>query len=355
MLNKWSFSLVALLSAFSLSLQATNACTEILLNKSKGVVVSGRTLDYDCEMGSKICFKAKGTRMIDACAKYTDLTGTPFSWTAKYSAVLVDGFDEPAYIDGMNTEGLSVGTLWDSDSQPASANRIEAGRHGVSNVTLTEYILENASNIQEARQLISGLTLVISTYKGKPMPVHWVITERSGKSMVMELRNGRPNFFDQSTQVGVMTNSPTYDLQLSNLEASKKAMNADPAYTLPGDYRSTSRFVKSAFLVAHVPEFTAVDDAVVAATQVLHNVETPKGAQGPTGSYTQWIAVRDQTNLRYLLMGVKHSATKVVNLSTANFKELENKRISLDTPAGGDVSALVDRPAQYASTLSHNN
>jgi len=332
-------SLSSLLYLHGVCLPGAKACTEVLLNKSKGLVISGRTLDYDCEMGSKICFKAKGSPVSDPGLRFTRLDGAPLKWTAKYSAVMVDAFDEPAYVDGMNTEGLSVGTLWHSDTQPAKT--VEAGKNGLANVSLVEYILENAKNIDEAKQLVSNLSLVISIYKGSPMALHWIVTERSGKSLVIELKDGRPKFFEEATAVGVLANAPSYDMQLDNLKECQNKWGSD-SYVLPGDYQSKSRFVKSAFLVAHLPEFKTADEGVAAATQILHNVESPRGAQGPKGSYTQWMVVRDQSNLRYVVMGVKHSAPKVIDLRAIDFAQLQGRRLAVESAAAGDVAQSLE-------------
>lgn len=348
MRSKLALGLVLLVVAFSLSLQGSVACTEVLLNRSKGIVISGRTLDYGTEMASRICFKAKGAPVSDPGLKFTQFTTTPLAWTAKYNVVLVDGFNEPAYIDGMNSEGLSVGTLWDIDTEPAC--KVDPGTQGLANVSLVEYILENAKDVQEARELMSHLSVFLASYKGTRMTLHWIVTDKTGKSLVMELRDGHPRFFDQSTQVGVMTNAPSYDKQLAGLRAFEEGGNSP----LPGDYKPTSRFIKSAFLVSHLPEFKNTEDAVVAATQILHNVESPKGAQGPGGSFTQWLVVRDQINLRYILMGVRHPAPKVVDLQTVDFQQLAGKRLAVDDPASGNVATILEklekRPQGAAAT-----
>jgi choloylglycine hydrolase len=351
-MNKnWLHILPALFAASSLffypvvSPPGAIACTEVLLNKSKGLVISGRTLDYDCEMGSQICFRAKGSAVSDPGSRFTRLQGAPLQWTAKYSAVMVDAFNEPAYVDGMNTEGLSVGTLWHSDTEPAKL--VESGKNGLANVSLVEYILENAKNIDEAKQLVSKLSLVISIYKGKPMALHWIVTERSGRSLVIELKDGKPKFFEEATAVEVLANSPSYNMQLDNLKACQSKWDNE-SYVLPGDYQSKSRFVKSAFLVAHLPEFKTADEGVSAATQILHNVESPRGAQGPNGSYTQWMVVRDQSNLKYLVMGVKHSAPKVVDLRAIDFAQLQGRRLAVESTIAGDVAQSLELKSAQA-------
>lgn len=341
-----SIAAVALAVA-GLVLQSADACTEVVLNKTPGLVISGRTLDYNSELGSKICFREKGAKIEDPGVKWTQIKDQPLSWTAKYSAVLVDAFDEQAFVDGMNTEGLTAACLWQADTQlPESTN---PGTTALSNVALVEYIVENAKDVEEAKKLISGLSLYLSTYKGQPMVLHWIINDRSGKSVVVELKDGRPKFFDDVVKVGVMANQPSYDKQLSNLKTQEAEQAKNPsAYTLPGDYQSCSRFVKSAYLVSHLPEITNAEQGVNSAMQILHNVESPKGAQS-TGSYTQWIVVRDQSNLRYWLTSVNHPSPKLVDLKTIDFKTVAGKRVPVDSANAGDVAKMPELTAQQAT------
>jgi choloylglycine hydrolase len=325
------------------------SCTEVLLNKTKGLVVSGRTLDYNADIASRICFKEKGTEVTDPGIGFTTLKDKPLTWTSKYNVVLVDAFHEPVYADGMNTEGLSAACLWHLETQ--TANAVEAGKKGLANASLVEYIVENAATVDEARKLISNLNIFLSNYKGENMTLHWIITDRTGKSLVVELKDGKPKFYDEVSEVGVLANSPSYDEHLANLKTCESTLGKQG--TVPGDYNSRSRFLKSAFLVSHMPEFKSSDEAITAATQILHNVESPKGIQ-PSGSYTQWIVVRDQTNLRYYLTSSKQPAPKVIDLQTIDFKQLAGKTIAVDSPTSGDISKMFPVKAASNQDSTHN-
>ncbi len=343
---------LALASIIALAIQeppASPACTEVLLNKNKAHVISGRTLDYNCEIGSKICFRKKGMQISDPGQKFTDLKCKPFSWKAKYDAVLVDAFDEPAFVDAMNSEGLSIACLWHADSE--LAKETAEGREALSNVALVEYIAENAKTVDEAKKLASGLSLYLSTYKGQPMMLHWIVTDASGESIVIELKNGSPKFFSEIKDVGVMTNQPSYDRQLANLQESRKKMESDSSYNIPGDYDSKSRFVKSAFLVSCQSPFQSADEGIVKLTQILHNVESPKGSQ-KTGSYTQWFAVRDQRNLRYFITSVNQSSPKIVDLKDVDFAKALDKRLAIESSESGNVAQLLGVSSRSLSSLS---
>ncbi len=326
-----------------LFIRNASACTEVILNKKKDLVISGRTLDYNSELGSRICFVEKGSKIEDPGVKWTQFQGAALSWTSKYNAVLVDAFNEKAYVDGMNSEGLSVACLWQADTELPQA--VNDGTRALSNVALVEYLTENARDVEEAKKLISGLSLFLSNYKGQPMVLHWIINDKSGKSTVVEIKNGKAKFFDEVTSVGVMANQPSYDKQLDNLKThkSEQAQSAK-SYVLPGDYQSKNRFVRSEFLVSHLPPYETAEQGVAAAIQILHNVESPKGAQ-PTGSYTQWITVRDQSNLRYWFLSANRPAPKLVDFKNIDFKSLAGKFVAIDSANSGDVSKLPELTA----------
>ncbi len=346
-----------------------HSCTGIVLNKTKGLVISGRTMDFDTDLGSNICFKPAGSQVSDPNAKFVKEKFEPIAWTTKHDVVLIDAFNEPAFADGMNTEGLSMATLWQNETQPAKETA--AGTKGLSNVTLVEYVLENAKNVEEAKKLIGDLSVFLSNYKGMPMVLHWIITDNSGHSVVVELKDGRPKFFDQAEQIGVLTNSPTYDLQMANLKthmantssvdkngsSSAAACSAQNIATvdynkIPGDYKPTSRFVKSAYLVSTTPELKTADAGMMTAMQILHNVEVPKGAQD-TGSYTQWIVVRDQTNLRYWLVSKDNPIPRFIDLKTLNFKQASAKRIPIESAMAVETNSKMLEISAGSNSSQH--
>jgi choloylglycine hydrolase len=332
---------IALACTLGLSATKSVACTDVVLNKSKGVVVSGRTLDYDAELGSKICFRPSGSAVTDNNVKYTKAGFAPLTWTSKYDAVFVDAFDLQAYCDGLNNQGLAMACLWHNETEPAKA--VPAGMNGLSNVSLVEYVVENAKDIDEAKSLIANLKLFLSNYQGTDMVLHWILTDRSGRSVVMELKNGSPVYFEEASKLGVLTNSPNYDQHIANLHTHNDRRLKDESYSLPGDYRPTSRFVKAAYLVDTTPPLKSAEEGINTAIQILHNVEVPKGAQS-TGSYTQWMAVRDHANLRYWLISSNQpTKPKVVDLNKIDFKKLSDVRVPIDGASGNtDIAHLLD-------------
>ena len=78
-------------------------------------------------------------------------------------------------------------------------------------------ILTRFATIEEVRKGMEAVRVVpvVEAAIGIPVLAHWMVTEPSGKSIVIEYSDGRLNIFD--SPLGVITNAPTYDWHMTNL------------------------------------------------------------------------------------------------------------------------------------------
>jgi hypothetical protein len=60
------------------------------------------------------------------------------------------------------------------------------------------------------------------------------------------------------------------------------------------------------------------------------------------------MVVRDQSNLKYLVMGVKHSAPKVVDLRAIDFAQLQGRRLAVESTIAGDVAQSLELKSAQA-------
>ncbi len=170
--------------------------------------------------------------------------------------------DYPLYYDAANEHGLAMAGL----NFPGNAAYLPP-REGCDNVAPFEFIpwvLGQCKSVAEARALLSRINLAnISFSDALPAsPLHFMIADRD-ESIVAEPVKDGVHVYDNP--VGVMTNNPTFDMQLWNLN-NYMALDREPprntfggglpltAYSrgmgalgLPGDLSSASRFVKAAF------------------------------------------------------------------------------------------------------------
>ncbi|MBL4559268.1 MAG: linear amide C-N hydrolase [Rhodobacteraceae bacterium] len=78
------------------------------------------------------------------------------------------------------------------------------------------YLLTQFATIEEVRGLEDvRIANVLEALVGIPDSAHWMVTEPSGASIVIEYANGQVRFFEN--RLGVITNAPTYDWHLTNL------------------------------------------------------------------------------------------------------------------------------------------
>ena len=120
------------------------------------------------------------------------------------------------------------------------------------------------------------------------------IQDRSGKSIVIEPVGGTLKVHD--APLGIMTNAPTYDWHMTNLqnyvnlsvkdvEGAKIGPVALAAFGsgsglhgMPGDFTPPSRFVRAAIYSQSAAPNGTAEDAVLSAFHILNQFDIPKGS-----------------------------------------------------------------------------
>jgi len=172
---------------------------------------------------------------------------------------------------------------------------------------------------------------------------HAAVHDARGKSMVIEFIGGETKIYDNP--IGVMTNKPTFDWQLTNLrnyvnlepydrESRQIAgVKIDPAGSgsgwlgMPGDWTPPSRFVRTVQIVNSADPAKDAGEAVNLAAHILNAVDIPLGVirtKGPANKlmvdYTQWIVIKDLTHRElyfrtYQNLNLKKVSLKKLDLS----------------------------------------
>ena len=158
------------------------------------------------------------------------------------------------------------------------------------------WILENIANIEDVKQSIGGITVAPVTFKqwGIVPPVHYVVYDASGKSIVVEYVEGKLDVYDDV--LGVISNSPTFDWHMTNLRnyVNFSLENVPPLKVggikltgfgqgtgmlgLPGDFTAPSRFVRAiAYSTSVLPSQTG-EEAILQGFHILNNFDIPRGS-----------------------------------------------------------------------------
>ena len=170
--------------------------------------------------------------------------------------------DYPLYYDATNEKGLSMAGLNFPGYADYKAEMSQ--KDNVSPFEFIPWILGQCATVQEAKKLLENLNLVPINFSEKlPLsPLHWIIADKECSITVESVKDGL-NIHDNP--VGVLTNNPTFDFQMFHLNNYMSLSTKQPvnnfsdklslelysrgmgAMGLPGDFSSTSRFVKAVF------------------------------------------------------------------------------------------------------------
>ena len=137
-------------------------------------------------------------------------------------------------------------------------------------------------------------------------PLHWIISDRHGSITVESVKEGLKIY---DNPYGVLTNNPTFDWHLMNVNNYMSLSEAYPdnklsqkhsfdAYSLgmgalglPGDFSSASRFIRAVFVKEKSPCFEGEKDSVSHFFHMLYSVAMPKGCvltRGGECEYTRY-------------------------------------------------------------------
>ena len=169
----------------------------------------------------------------------------------------------PLYFDATNEKGLSVAGL----NFPDNAQYMDKmdGADNIASFEFIPWILTQCESVKDALRLIEKINITNEAFDDKiaPSPLHFIIADKT-EAVVVEQTKGGVRVFENP--VGVLTNNPTFDVQMFNLTnyisvTSDEAKNVFSdkielapysrgmgGIGLPGDLSSASRFVKTSFL-----------------------------------------------------------------------------------------------------------
>lgn len=181
-----------------------------------------------------------------------------------YTGMAVLGFGEPILVDGVNAAGL-MGVLLHYPEYAVYAEVAGPGRTAVHPGRLLPWLFSRCAGVEEAVKALDGLTLIDEPVQDKPLPAHYMLSDRSGEAVILEPDGGGLSIYRRT--VGVLTNSPGYLWHRTNLrnyvgvtdlpkapqtiagqEIREFGERLGGGFGLPGDYSSPSRFVRTAFM-----------------------------------------------------------------------------------------------------------
>jgi len=215
----------------------------------------GRNLDYEVSYNESVAVTPRNypieLRKLPPIPTHNAIIGM---------ATVANNF--PLYYDGTNERGLSMAGL--AFMGNAVFRPEEPGMKNVASFEFVLWVLAQFETVDEVEEALRSVNLTNTAFSEglPPSPLHWIIADRTRSITVEPLADGLKVY---DNPVGVLTNNPTFDMQLFNLNNYMHLSRNAPvnnfsdkikfdvysrgmgALGLPGDLSSPSRFVRAVF------------------------------------------------------------------------------------------------------------
>ncbi|EHA3993834.1 choloylglycine hydrolase family protein [Enterococcus faecalis] len=250
--------------------------------------------------------------------------------------------DYPLYYDATNEKGLSMAGL--NFAGYADYKTFEEGKVNVSPFEFIPWILGQCSTVDEAKKLLETMNLVFINFSETlPLsPLHWLLADKE-KSIVIESVKEGLHIYDNP--VGVLTNNPSFDYQLFNLNNYRSVSNETPknsfsnkidldAYSrgmggigLPGDLSSTSRFVKATFTKLNSKTGDSESESISQFFHILGSVEQQKGLCDVGDGKYEYTIYSSCCNVDKGIYYYRTYEDSQINAVNMNNEDLESERL----------------------------
>ena len=245
----------------------------------------GRNLDVERSYNERVVITPRNFEIKMRC-----VTALKTHYAIIGMATVINNF--PLYFDATNEKGLSMAGLNFPDN--ADYKPFHEKLNNVTPFEFIPYILGKCKNIYEALEEVNKINLVNMNFsENLPLsPLHFIISDRTKSLTVESVKDGLKIY---ENPVGVLTNNPTFDYHLMNLnnymtlnEGKCENKFSDElkfnnyslglgALGLPGDFSSASRFVKATFVKYKSQSEGSEKESVNQFFHILNSVAMPKG------------------------------------------------------------------------------
>ncbi len=216
----------------------------------------GRTLDYEYSYKEEVTITPRNYEF-----KFRNVNNLTSHYAIIGMAFISD--DYPLYYDAVNEEGLAIAGL--NFVGNAYYNEKQLNKENIAQFELIPYLLGSCSSVKEVKKLLEKINITNEAFS-EELPLaqlHWIISDKEDCITLESVKEGLKIY---DNPVGVLTNNPTFDKQLFNLNnysglspknkenTFNDKLNFDSysrglgALGLPGDLSSMSRFVRVAFV-----------------------------------------------------------------------------------------------------------
>ena len=245
----------------------------------------GRTLDYEVSYGEEVVVTPRNFPF-----HFRHMGGLSSHYAIIGMATVAGEY--PLYYDATNEKGLSMAGLnfpGNADYKP-----LAEGKDNVATFELIPWLLGQCATVEEAKAYLARMNLANTPFSPQfPVsPLHWIIADRDCAITVESVREGI-RIYDNP--VGVLTNNPPFDYQMTNL-TNYMSLSTEPPENhfsdqldltpysrgmgmlgMPGDLSSASRFVRVACTKLHSVSGTSESESISQFFHILGSVAQQRG------------------------------------------------------------------------------
>lgn len=314
-------------------------CTALSLRTKEGNYLFGRNMDLEYNFNQSVYLVPRKFR-------YKNVV-TDDSYSLKYAVIgmasLIDNF--PLFADGMNEKGLACAGLNFPGYAHYEENAVE-GKVNLAPHDIIPWILGNFENTNDVKKAFENVEIVGKTINPQVAlaTLHWIVSDKNGETIVIEKTKEGLKVYDNN--VSVLTNSPTFDWHTTNIRQYIRCTDKYPedetwvkdkltplsrgygGLGIPGDFSSTSRFVRIAFLRSRAKEVEPGFKGISDFFHMLNDVAVPNYAvltESNIYDITQYTACMCQSSGIYYYNTYNNRRINAVDMNKENLDGSEIK------------------------------
>jgi choloylglycine hydrolase len=328
----------------------SEACTGFFIQAKDGGVAYARSNEFTADLKAGIAVVPKGhsyrAQMPDG--------SSGLEWKNKYAMLGMNIFGLPYVHDGFNDQGLQVGMFFFPGFAKYAKYSPKSAKKSLAPFEFGTWLLSNFATVEEVRKHVNDIQIVPTILKGLGIspPLHTLVVDSTGKSIVIEPINGKLVVHDNP--VHVMTNSPTFDWHLTNLRQYIKLSNHEikprklgelsfgkigsgsGMVGLPGDITPPSRFVRAAYYVNMIPKQDSVEQSLNVVMRLMNSFFITKGMViedgKPSEEFVQWQLFTDLKNKRLYFSTYDNLNIRMVDMKKLKLDSGPFKMIKINQP-----------------------
>lgn len=249
--------------------------------------------------------------------------------------------DYPLLAEASNEKGLAIAAL--NFKNNATYYLEKEDKINLAPYELMLYLLAKCENVTQVKLALNNINVIDIDFNDtvKNTPLHFMVSDLS-HSIVIETLKDKMYVYDNP--YNVLTNNPPFNYQIHNLNNYMSLGIKDPinnfdsnlkfntyslglgALHLPGDYSSSSRFVKTLFIKNNMEMFNNEFDNVKAFFNCLESVKMIKGIVITDKGY-EYTRYTSCINLNKSLLYYKTYDNPYINVIDMYLEDIDSSKL----------------------------